>query len=125
MPEFYRDYLRVDGEGAKVRDEDFAAMLQREIPIYEKEKRYTINSTFTDIRRKWFGRFLYKTIMKKVNELLGEFFANELEHMMADMPIRCLSMFTNGALGYTKIEGIADILNNHWFRGLRKLARRK
>lgn len=123
IPEFYKNYLTIKDDILNVSDELFSKMLGREIPRYIKPEKtvFTINSTFTEIQEKRIGRFVYNTIMKEVNKLLGALFANQLEEMFAYMPIRCLSMFTQGKIGYTNIEGLADMLNNHFFRGLRKL----
>lgn len=123
IPEIYKNYLTTNNNILEISDKSFSNLLKCDLPKPQVNKKikYTINSTFSDIQNKWLGRFIYNTIMKEVNRLLGKIYAEELSKMFEDMPIRCLSMFTNGKMGYTKIEGLADMLNNHYFKGLKKM----
>lgn len=123
VPEIYKNYLTYKDNQLDISDKAFSELLRHDLPVLltPKKRIYSINSTFSEIQEKWLGRLVYNTIMKEVNRLLGAIYAEELSKMFEDMPIRCLSMFTNGKMGYTKIEGLADMLNNHFFRGLKKM----
>ncbi len=109
-----------------VPDDAFAAVLGREIPPRERipGTPHTRNSTFTDIQDKWIGRRIAGIIDRQVKKMYRDDPAMRAitDNMMADAPLRMLLM--TGSITLEKLDGLVDMLNGKFFRGLGALLKK-
>ncbi|MCF0118068.1 MAG: glycoside hydrolase family 3 C-terminal domain-containing protein, partial [Bacilli bacterium] len=87
------------------------------------KKHYTINSTPEDIRTCAFGRFLYKILMKIAKKFTksNPDLAKAVESLAGESPLRFLVIASNGKFSMKQVEGLVDLLNGHFFKGLGKI----
>lgn len=109
--------------GMQISDKEFETLLGRPIPPGERPEGlpHTINSTMTDIQDKWLGRLLL-TIMKKGIEKMAKGSPDIkiiAEAMMMDMPLRFLTMSSDGGFTIDQVDGLVEMLNGHFFKGLK------
>lgn len=107
--------------GIHVTDTEFRALLGRDIPAAERKpgEVYTSSSTLTDIQDKALGRFLMKTVKKEMGKMMAgnDDLKPMFDAMIADMPLRSLSL--SGAVDGKTIEGLVDMLNGHYIKGIK------
>jgi beta-glucosidase len=115
--------------GIKVSDEEFTALLGRPIPPREREKGspHTVNSTMGDIGDKFIGRLLIGMLKGQIKKLF-----KDDPDMMAlaskgtmDLPLRFMTLMGGGAITVTMVEGLVEMLNGHFLRGLRMMQKKK
>jgi beta-glucosidase len=115
--------------GMKVSDEEFAALLGRPIPPREREKGapHTVNSTMGDIGDKFIGRLLIGMLKGQIKKLF-----KDDPDMMAlaskgtlDLPLRFMTLMGGGAITVTMVEGLVEMLNGHFLRGLKMITKKK
>ena len=70
----------------------------------------------------------YKTIKKNISKQFGNGkskgeneFTKIIDAMIEDMLIRQLVMMSNGAMTPAVMEGLVDIMNDHYIRGAKKI----
>ena len=70
----------------------------------------------------------YKTIKKNISKQFGNGkskgeneFTKIIDGILENMPIRQLVMMSNGAMTPAVIEGLVDIMNDHYIRGAKKM----
>ena len=116
-------------DGIEVSDAEFITLIGRPIPPRERVKGspHTINSTITDIQDKWFGRILNGVFHRQIEKMGAKdpFLKMMAEKIIADMPLRFLTMMGSDGLSILQVEGLVEILNGHYFRGIKKFAKRK
>lgn len=85
--------------------------------------KFSINSTFKDLKRSKLGNIIYNFAEKKKQKLLNENQENAkmIEASINEMPLRNLSMGTNGKFNYLKIQGLVDLLNGKIKDGIKGL----
>ncbi len=110
-------------KGIQISDREFEILLGRPIPPSERPEGmpHTINSTMTDIQDKWLGRQLL-TIMKKGIEKMAKGSPDIkiiAEAMIMDMPLRFLTMSSDGGFTIDQVDGLVEMLNGHFFKGLK------
>ncbi len=111
--------------GLLVSDGEFTTLLGRQIPPRERVKGspHSINSTITDIQDNWFGRILRVFLDRQVNKLGAKdpFLKMMAEKIVADMPLRFITMTGGDGMSILQVEGLVDILNGKLLSGLKKL----
>ena len=70
----------------------------------------------------------YKTIKKNISKQFGNGkskgeneFTKIIDGILENMPIRQLVMMSNGAMTPAVMEGLVDIMNDHYIRGAKKI----
>lgn len=118
--------------GVHVPDEEFAALLGKPIPARYRTPgtAHTINSTITDIQDKWLGRQLANYMRKQTDAFTqgSPDLKLMIDSMMVDMPLRSMSMMAgegSRGLTITQVEGLVEMLNGHWIKGLRLFRAKK
>ena len=106
-------------------DEDFKALLGYDIPKPRPIKPYDINSTFGEVKNTFVGKRLHKIIKREIAKTFKD--SNDevallmIDHMLEEMPIRSLVMFSDGVLSFRRAQGLIDLMNKRICRGLFKL----
>jgi len=108
-----------------VSDADFSTILGRSIPARERVKGapHTVNSTITDIQDKWFGRLIRHLINQQVTKIGAKdpYLKMMAEKIVNDMPLRFLTMMGSDSMSILQVEGLVDVLNGHFLKGIKKL----
>lgn len=110
---------------------EFEAVLGRKVPEPRQIRPFTLNSTLGDIRAHWIGRMLYKQIAKNVSKIFegGEGDESDIivmiNHMINDMPIRQLSMLSEGQLTVELTESLITMMNGHYIKGIKGMLKKK
>ncbi|HHX74690.1 MAG TPA: hypothetical protein GX699_07285, partial [Firmicutes bacterium] len=85
------------------------------------------NTPLVILRRNLLGRLLYRLVMQEVRRQAGGNAAQE--RMMAaiarELPLRGVVNMSGGAFTFAQLEGLLDLLNGHYLRGLARLWRSK
>jgi len=122
------DYYNLPEGSLKVSENEFAALLDFPL-IPDRAPRvgtFNINSTMTDIKDTLIGKLMFKAVNKKAGQMAGE--DEELNRMISeminDMPLRSFAMLSNGEFTIDKIEGIVDMLNHRYLKGIKKLMKK-
>lgn len=114
---------------AQVPDDAFTALLGHTPPQRDRTPGtpHTPNSTFIDITDTKNGRRLYKIASKQITKQFGG--SGDLvlmaEAMFNDMPLRMMYMVMGGKFTPTRMQGLLEIIEGHFFKGLAKLIRKK
>jgi beta-glucosidase len=115
--------------GIKVSDAEFTALLGRPIPPREREKGspHTVNSTMGDIEDKFIGRLLIGMLKGQIKKIF-----KDDPDMMAlaskgtmDLPLRFMVLMGGGRISIAVVEGLVEMLNGHFLRGLRMMMKKK
>jgi beta-glucosidase len=108
-------------KGIQVPDEQFAALLGRPIPRRARAKGepHSLNSTIGDVQDRWLGRQLLNTSRKQMEKIAGgnPEMSKMMERVMIEMPLRSMAMM--GDLSLPQVEGLVEMLNGHWLKGIR------
>jgi beta-glucosidase len=115
--------------GMKVSDEEFTALLDRPIPPRKREKGspHTLNSTLGDIEDKFLGRLLIGMVRGQINKM----FKDEPDMMALaskgtmDLPLRFMVLMGGGKISIAMVDGLIEMLNGHFLRGLGMMMKRK
>ncbi len=110
-------------DGIHIPDKEFETLLGHAIPPRERQKGtpHTIVSTIWDIQDKWLGRQLMGVFKSQAKKMAAGDPDMQLmmESMMMDMPLHLMTMM--GGFSIVKVEGLVDLLNGHFFKGLKGL----
>ena len=112
-----------------IPDEEFKALLGRDIPDgslhFYKKNRLVVgyNTTVKELRyaKRWVGRLVGKAIpwLVRVCRKLGKReLANTLVMGLVHQPMRGWSLFSLGGLRMTQLDGLIEVFNGHFFKGL-------
>lgn len=118
-----KNYIDIS-EGFLPTDVDFKALLGYDIPISRPVKPYDINSTFGEVKNTFVGKRLHRIIKREIAKTFKD--SNDevallmVDHMLEEMPIRSLVMFSDGVLSYRRAQGLVDLMNKKVCRGLLK-----
>ena len=111
------------GDIKNVSDEEFKTLLGREIPDGSWTKQLRMNDALCQAKyaRSPLFRLVYHILngLKNGAEKKGEPNLNIL--FIYNMPFRGLAKMTGGAVNMRMAEGILDIANWHFFRGMGKV----
>jgi len=107
--------------GINVSDAEFVTLLGNPLPKREKDPKepFTINTRMADTQSKLLGKILMKSIRDGINKMGDDNADIKLmaENMIMDAPIRLLSMM--GGTPLTTIEGLVEMLNGHYIKGIK------
>jgi beta-glucosidase len=116
-------YYRLPKGELEISDREFEALLGRSRPAHDEEpkKPYGMHNSLDDIRHTLIGRLMLvyatATVKKMSRKEPGQ------EGMMLatvkEMPF--FAMVTSGELSESMVQGIVDMANGHYVRGIRKL----
>jgi beta-glucosidase len=108
--------------GVNIPDEQFIQLLGRPIPVRQRQEgaAHTVQSTLSDIQDKWLGRLLTGYMQKQLNKLAKDNadLKAMAEKMLPDLPLRFLTMLAPGKISLVHVDGLVEMLNGHWLRGL-------
>ena len=118
--------------GIQVPDEQFEALLGQPLPSRMRIKGvpHSLNSTISDIQDRWLGRRFSNIILKQSDKMaMGDpDLKAMIDKMIMDMPLRLISMMSNsggGGMSLTQVEGLVEMLNGHYMKGLRQFRKKK
>ena len=111
-----------------VPDEDFIALLGRELP--EKGRPpgapYDANSTIGEIRNRLIGRMIHRVVQRMARNMFIDSNADAtamrmVEQAVTDMPLRNMVVNSDGAFSFRMMDALILILNRKRFKGLMTL----
>ena len=104
----------------QVSDQEFEALLGGPIPDGTWSGKLTVNDAICQMyyAKSGLARFAYRqlTKMKKKSEDAGKPDLNIL--FIYNMPFRAIAKMTAGMISMDMVEGIVDMVNGHFFRGM-------
>lgn len=105
---------------------EFEAIYGRDLPIIANQiYPFTTNSTINDIKDAYGGDLIISALNKKAHKFANgnKLMEITVEESLNDSPFRLMTMITRGALSRKSIQGLVDILNKHYVKGLFKILR--
>ncbi|MCF7925056.1 MAG: glycoside hydrolase family 3 C-terminal domain-containing protein [Candidatus Izimaplasma sp.] len=109
-------------------DSDVIQLLGHDLPQKPSLKPYNFNSTLGEIKETFIGKKLYKTVQKQVKKMMQEstddVTKNMIEQMLDEMPFRALVMMSNGAISYRRGQGLLDLMNRKFLKGVWKIIKK-
>ena len=91
-------------------------------------KPFTVTSTHGEVKASFAGRMFYSAIKKNMMKQFsggsgdnGDEFPKIIDAMLEDMPLRQLAMLSGDAMTPNVMEGLVEMMNSHYIRGLRKM----
>ncbi|MCI2047060.1 MAG: glycoside hydrolase family 3 C-terminal domain-containing protein [Faecalibacterium sp.] len=106
--------------------EQFTLLLGHPLPAdtHPKDEPFTSDNTLDDIRRTRVGKMLLRQVKKNMTVSGGDASTQRMmDAMMYTSPLRSLRMFAG--MTWTQVDGLVEMANGHFFRGLCKLKARK
>jgi beta-glucosidase len=106
---------------------DFPKIYKNPLPKKNivKKRPYDLSSTLNDIRRTWIGRiissFIIKEGMKTTELMVDEWMKEVTRKTIVETPIRMLSLFSAGKFRLGMAQGMIDIINLKFVKGIRKI----
>ena len=111
-----------------IPDEEFAALYGKRLPSGDgpAKRPYTTSNCILDVQHTFVGKILTRAINKKVKENSSGAEDDEamMYAVMYEMPFDFLVRSSNGVLTDRMMEGILDLLNGHFFKGIWKLIKK-
>ncbi|WP_191837287.1 glycoside hydrolase family 3 C-terminal domain-containing protein [Catellatospora chokoriensis] len=106
----------------------FVAVLGRPLPdnTADSPGAFTLNTPLHDMRSSPVTRLLQASARRQARGLVKDPkspMALLIGAMLDESPLRLLSMMSRGKVGRPLQEGLLDLVNGRWLRGLRRLAR--
>ena len=91
-------------------------------------KPFTVTSTHGEVKASFAGRMFYSAIKKNMMKQFsggsgdnGDEFTKIIDAMLEDMPLRQLAMLSGDAMTPNVMEGLVEMMNGHYIRGLRTM----
>ena len=91
-------------------------------------KPFTVTSTHGEVKASFAGRMFYSAIKKNMMKQFsggsgdnGDEFTKIIDAMLEDMPLRQLAMLSGDAMTPNVMEGLVEMMNGHYIRGLRNM----
>lgn len=108
--------------------DEFEAILGHPVPPERSLRPFTSTSTLGDVRASFAGRMFYsiikKNMMKQFSTGSGDGnddFTKIIDAMLLDMPLRQLAMLSGDAMTPNVMEGLLEMMNGHYLKGLKKM----
>lgn len=125
VPEYY-DMAKV----TDIKDSTFENILGKKIPVKDRlpGEKFTLNSTMEDVSGTFVGGQLYKMTLKGFKKMVGdedEKTARMMEAMIKDMPLRSMVLMGGGRFNFQMADGLVQMINGHFFRGLGKVIKNR
>ena len=101
-------------------------MLGHPVPPERSLRPFTTNSTLGEVQASFVGRFFVKQVKANMAKTMGggegmEEFSKIIDAMLEDMPLRQLAMLSGGAMTPAVMDGLVEMMNGRFFRGLKKM----
>lgn len=111
----------------KVDKDSFEKLLGRKVPSAELAKKgyFTTSSCLEELKDTFIGKKMLGEIKKQMGDLAADNsddMARMGQAMLYCMPIRSMTM--TGAMSHTQIEGIVDMANGHYLKGIKKMQKK-
>lgn len=117
MPSYYSGMIQ------KVEDREFEELLGHPIPDGKWTGELGMNDAICQMyyAKSGLARFIYRrlTAMKKKSEEKGKPDLNIL--FIYNMPFRGIAKMTGGAVSMDMVHGMVQVVNGHFFRGMKKI----
>lgn len=100
-------------------DEDFAALLGHRIPNAVSTHPFHTNSVVGETQSRWLGRKLKQMMLKQIMAMMGDIPEENrlmMEAMVEDMPLRNISMMSEGKLTERMLHRLIHALNHDWLK---------
>ena len=109
-----------------VSKEQFEIVLGHPVPPERSLRPFTTNSTLGEVQTSFVGRFFVKQVKANMAKTMGggegmEEFSKIIDAMLEDMPLRQLAMLSGGAMTPAVMDGLVEMMNGRFFRGLKKM----
>ncbi|MCF7924820.1 MAG: glycoside hydrolase family 3 C-terminal domain-containing protein [Candidatus Izimaplasma sp.] len=108
-----------------LKETDFKHLLGHKIPEYPSIKPYHMNSTLGEIKQTYIGKKLFKLVYKQMAPMIdnetNETTKKMIEKTVEQMPFRSLVIFSEGRLSLKRANGMLDLMNKHFIKGLYKV----
>jgi beta-glucosidase len=110
------EYFNMGAKGARISGASFEALYGKKLSSTEREAgQIDANSTVGEIKETEIGKKLKAVILRHISEFAGGEGAEDLrlmlESMVADMPLRSLTMFSGGKVTPPMVETLVNALN--------------
>lgn len=107
--------------------DQFETILGHPVPPERSLRPFTTNSTLGEVQASLVGCSFVKQVKANMAKTMGgegmEEFSKIIDAMLEDMPLRQLAMLSGGAMTPAVIDGLVEMMNGHFFRGLKKMRR--
>lgn len=107
-------------------DEEFQTIYGNELLIITNQiYPFTINSTINDIKNVYGGDLIISVITKKAQKIVSgdKLMEITLQESFKDQPLRSMVMASRGVISRKTVQGLVDLLNKHYIKGLLKIIR--
>lgn len=104
-------------------DEAFAMLYGDPLPMRRPVKPFTPDSPVSDLATTFLGRQAFRIIdflMAGQAERMNDDMKAMMNEIAADMPLRS---FTSAGIPFGVVEGLVDVLNGHWAKGVARVLR--
>ena len=124
IEESHKNYKELLMNNEAISSDVFETILGYSIPQIIQSKKYHMNSTLGEIKHLKVGKYLYGMIEK---QMMGSSLENDknivkmMRKLIDEMPIRTLVNFSQGKLSYKRAQGLIDVLNKHFIKGMFKI----
>ena len=94
-------------------------------PNIRKKRPYTLSATVIDLRNTLVGKIIAAGIVKQglkmSSQMKEEWMIQAVKQTLIETPIRMLAIFGGEKFNLHKAEGLIDIANLHFIKGIKKL----
>lgn len=102
----------------------FAALFENELPVDRPVKRgqYTTNTAIGDMNGSFVARQLRNFMLSEAKKRIKddhELMANRELTLLDEIPLRLLSLLTDGAISLNQIDALVHLTNGHYWTGIR------
>ncbi|MDD3999509.1 MAG: glycoside hydrolase family 3 C-terminal domain-containing protein [Bacilli bacterium] len=105
-------------------DEDFKEVYGKELPPRNiiRKRPYTMDDNVAAVEKTFIGRILRRKLIKVIKGLKqDQQTTNKIIQEAMQVPFRTLATMSGGILSLKQVEGLVDILNHKFIKGVKKL----
>lgn len=118
-------YFQLKQEPFRIKQEEFEALYGDKLPESNAlaVRPFTKENTLEDIQHTWVGKIVIWYAKKIIKEVTKDAVGQEemMQAMMMEMPFFAMVASGEGMLSESMMEGILDLLNGHYKKGITKL----
>jgi beta-glucosidase len=127
------EYYNMNDGILDISEKQFETLYGSKLPMRERPEGspFTINSMLGETESKFIGRMLIKIMVKNIKKMVGSNQPDEENSMMRmmmtmikEMPLRSFAMLGGDKMPKYMAEGLVEMLNGRFFKGLRLLRRK-
>ena len=112
--------------GLTFNQTDFESRIQRSVgsPHINHKRPFTLNHSFSDIRKSLIGGILYRYARKealKSFENQSETEYRMIEKSLAETPLRAVVAFSGGRIKMKQMQGLLELINHRFFKAIKYL----